>query len=385
MGTLTETDWSSVDLDNIEYFYGSMREQVGETVARVADERFVDRMEVPLMQMFSDPELQREWLREVAAVAEEAAVLIEDGVSKVKIGNSGIRYAWEWYEEEFDGDPVAWVSELLGGAESVSRVEFDLVDTMLAGVKTPLEHDHIAFAAESLVSAAEYYDQVEDRWRRFIEDARSGAQVAITSLEITRDVSFTVAAAIATGGTTGALGITSTLGKAAVGAGVSMAGRTVQAGATGLGHVLAGTTEDFEVTDELVETIKSGGGGFAGGVVSGWAGKLTEKLGGRLTTALTPYLGQQASSWSTHVLRLAVDEGAGSVAETIAGLGIDSAAGKRFGSTEELLDYLTDEFVENYWQNMVDGAVSDAAHSSTPAIGAIDTDALQRSISAAFR
>jgi hypothetical protein len=384
MGTLTDTDWISVELDQIETFYGYMREQVGETVSSVADQRFEDRTQAPLMQLYSDPELQREWLLEVAEVAKDAAELIRDGVQKVKRGNDALRYAWQWYEQEFEGDPIAWIAEVLGGAEELTGREFDLVDTMLDGVAGPLDGDHVAYAAEAFVQAAEYFTAVEAQWQRFLEDGRSGAQMAITTLEITRDVSFTMAAAIATGGTTGALGVTSTLGKAAVGAGVSMAGRGVQALSTGAGHVLAGTTDDFEVTDELVDVIKSGAGGFAGGVVSGVTGRVTEKLAGRLTQALSPYLGEQASAWSSYLLRQTVDQSAGSVVQTIAGLGIDTAAGKRFASSDELIDYLVDEFVKNEWQNIVGSVVSDGVSGASPG-STIDTDVLERSIGEVFR
>jgi hypothetical protein len=385
VGMLTRTDWAGVDLASIDVLYGDMRAQAGETVASVADQRFVDRTGTTLVQMWSDPELQREWLRELAAVSKEAAQLIRDGISKARIGNDALRSAWKWYEQEFDGDPIAWFAEVVGGAEALSGAEFDMVDSMLHATASALEDDQIAWAAQSFTQDAEYVADVEHRWNRFLADARSGAQMAVTALEITRDVSFTVATAIATGGTTGALGLTSTLGKAAVGAGMAMAGRGVEAMATGAGHILAGTTEDFDVTEELVAVVKSGAGGFAGTVVAGAAGKLTEKLAGRLAGALTPYLGERAAEWSTYLVRQTVDSAGESVVHTIAGLGIDAAAGRRFGSTDELLDYLIDEFVDNQWESMVGTIVGESAHHATPAIGAIDTDALQRAIGAAFR
>jgi hypothetical protein len=381
MGVLISTDWTSVDTDNIEYFFGAMREQVGESLAEVADRRFEGRMQATLVQLWSDPQLQREWLRDLAEVAKEAEHRLEQGVSKLELGNGALRYAWQWYEDEFDGDAVAYISEVLGGAENVSSAEFDLIDTMIGGVRSQIGGDHVADAADGFIEVAQYYEDVEHRWQRFLEDGRAGAGTAVTALEITRDVSFTVATAIATGGATGALGVTSTLGRAAVGAGVAMAGRGVQAAATGAGHVLAGTTDDFEVSEEVVATIKSGAGGFAGGVVSGWTGKLTEKLGGPLAARLSPYLGEQASAWSTFVLRHTMEQTAGSVVQTIAGLGIDTAAGKRFDSTDDLLDYLSDEFVANQWQNMIGGVLGDAVQVES---GTIDTDALPRLFVAAF-
>jgi hypothetical protein len=173
----------------------------------------------------------------------------------------------------------------------------------------------------------------------------------VTGLTIVKEASKTIIAGYLTGGAASGMG---TLATAAVGGGMTVGVSLAGSGAELLGHVLVGTTEDFDVTDALVDAVKSGAGQFAGGAVAGWvSNKFSQQLVSNLAEKFAPTLGPKATEVVKKAVDIAISQAPGSAAQTVVETSIDVAKGMRFKSTDQFLSYLGDEFIKTYASNVV--------------------------------
>jgi hypothetical protein len=379
--SILDQDFRGADPANLEAVYLALRDDQRWTrLIPVVDARFEGRVGIAPGLSSLGPDAIVEWLDELRSVVQEAKAHIDDLLDRAEIDHSGLRYAWEEYGRDFDGGLdglVARFSEIMGGAEPLSLAEFVLNEAWLRSARAALDNDDVDTASTSCLEAAQRIEETQKRWNDFLDDARSGAGGTVVALEFTRTASFVVVTGLATGGASSALGVTSVLGRAAVGGIVATGVRGVEGVSTYAGHVLAGTTESFDVDAELVEVVKSGAGQFAGAAVAGWLAGYSDDLARTLAERLVPHLGEQSSAWATYAVQSAASQAGGSVAQTVAASTIDVAVGYRFDSTTHLLDYLGSHFLASWRDNIVQQIVEDCTAGNT-----FDTDLLVRKVSA---
>jgi hypothetical protein len=212
-----------------------------------------------------------------------------------------IREAQADYVRENKGSAVAWVSEAMGGATLPDERVYDHVLVLVKAAQKALLEDDVKLAAEWIRLAERHHNESAKAWRAFIEAAIGGSGTAITTLEITRDVSFAVAGTIATGGLVGAAGVGATSVTAlGIGAGVAGAGKVIEQTATQLSAVhLAKIKKQVDPFEILHEGGKSAVSSFVGGLVTGPFGDrirpfLQDKFSGVIGLAIYMKLGPKA-------------------------------------------------------------------------------------------
>src|SRR5205823_10540902 len=129
----------------------------------------------------------------------------------------------------------------------------------------------------------------------FSEKRLKGAGRIVGALKIVKGGSFLIVTTIATGGVAAAAGggMLATAGAAGV---VGVGGSLVESGATLLGHVIAGNTGEFSVSDELIKAAKEGAMSFVGGAASKYvSGKFATKMAAKFGAKLTPKLGAKGA------------------------------------------------------------------------------------------
>lgn len=288
-----------------------------------------------------------EWLGELEVEKKRTRTAILNLYVQVTGATDDIKIVWRDYENEWGGSRVAGTAEFFGGAVPLEWHEFEHVNGRHKEAIALLKADKFQSAAESARNAISSYMVVEARWNEFDEKRLKGAKRVLTGLSITKSVSFAIVSAIITGNVAGAIKIGS-VATAGVGAVVTTGVEVVGSGATYLGHILAGTKEEFSVSDELINAVKSGAGQFAGGVTTSWfTGKFALQLTGHIAANLEAKLGSKASLVAANAVTLLTTQAPATVAESIITISIDAARGKTFKSTDEFLEYIGTTYLSN--------------------------------------
>lgn len=299
-----------------------------------------------------------EWLAELDAAVIDMQQHLRHAADVINAQKEGIQYAWSDYETANHLSPVAWISEHVGGAIPLTGHEFAQIDAELQAIEADISSARFTSAANELWTTGHYGDEVAHAWSQFLEAAEGGASTSTTVLEVTRDASFTIVTAYLTGGATSALGVTSALGRVAVAAAVAGGSEIVKTSATEVGQIIAGTRQEFDVTDALVDGLKGAAVTAAGGAVTEAIGPfIAESLAGPLADRLQEYVGLQAAAYAEYIVHRLLTQIPGTLVQTIVSTTIDSVRGQHFGSSEELWQVLTQRFASNYWQALLGEAL----------------------------
>lgn len=306
----------------------------------------------------ADEDAASDWLVELDAAVVELQQHLRHAVNVINAQKEGIRYGWADYENTNHLSPVAWISEHVGGAIPLTGHEFDQIDAELQSIEADIATARFTSAANNLWTTAHYSDQVAQAWGQFLEAAGGGAGTSTTVLEVTRDASFTIVTAYLTGGATSALGVTSAVGRVAVAAAVAGGGEIVKTSATEVGQIIAGTRQEFDVTDALIDGLKGAAVTAAGGAITEAVGPfIAENLAGPLADRLQEYVGLQAASYAEYIVHRLLTQIPGTLIQTIVATTIDAVRGQHFGTSEELWRALTQRFASNYWQALLGEAL----------------------------
>ena len=276
-----------------------------------------------------------------------------------------IKQAQADYVKENTGSAVTWVSEKMGGAELPDTKVYDHVIMLVKAAQNALLYDDVKLAAQFLELAERHHNESAAAWRKFIDDAIGGAGTAITSLEITRDVSFAVAGTIATGGLVGAAGVGATSVTAlGIGAGVAGAGKVIEQTATQLSAVhLAKIKKQVDPFEILEEGGKSAVSSFVGGLIAGPLGDrirpyLQDKFTGVIGQAIYMKVGPKAMNLVyTHMEKVFLTASA-SVIQTRLENAISTIQKMGKGELKSLAE---GDFLENVWKSYFQNLGADYA------------------------
>ncbi len=254
------------------------------TVGNAAVARLVDAgRPMPVVHRQAKPPASEE-----AELRARAIRTLGRSISLIESYTRIIRDSQRRYVKEIRGWFVGPVAETLGGAKLPNELIYVLPLQRAALARALLRAGDVRGAATQLRLAEQQYNKAAKTWRTFIGRAISGGGRAVTTLEITRDVSFTVVTTYLTGGaTTGAAKLVgSTAGKWALGSlaasGVATTGKLVEEAATRTSEMATGLRKEFGV----VAMLKSAGDTALIGFVTGAAGDLLGKYLGSFYPAV---------------------------------------------------------------------------------------------------
>lgn len=207
--------------------------------------------------------------------------------------------------EEFKAETHNWVgviSDMIADVVPPHPSIYDPVTIWCDAAEQALERGDLARATDNIRNAQQRYNEAHREWYNYREATIGGAEVAVTTLEVTRDVSFATAGALA-----GAAFVPAGAGLVAQG-GVSAltaaGGKAVEETATRGSELYHGLRREWDVADFLQSIGTAGVTGFAGTLVSGplarkfstsVLGRLSDDAAGALARELSEAYGEEVS------------------------------------------------------------------------------------------
>jgi hypothetical protein len=298
------------------------------------------------------------WLQELETVEAEVRHDFEVIAGAIETSVENLRTNWQSYQDELRG-VVGRIAEGIAGTNALNDTltagDFDYPLSLVKGARASLDEGWFAEAARSLEEATESLESSDARYHQLIEDTRSAASFAVKALELTKDASFLIVTTIAAGQIMAAYQITGLLGKAAVSGAVALAGNATETIATKAGHVLAGTSDEFDLTEELAKDIKDSIASFAGGAVGGqFMASFGDKFTDKVASKLGGYLGDHAKAWVDVALKELLSESASSLTESVMVNSVDGLVGQKFDSTGDFVTATVED-----WMDRLGGAKAD--------------------------
>lgn len=213
-------------------------------------------------------------------------------------------------EIEFLNETHTWVgtvSDFFAGVEPPGLLMWDLPVMWCDGAESALERGRMEVAAQRLQWAEKLYNDAHRTWYNYREATIGGAQAAVTTLEVTRDVSFAVAGAL--GGAALTPVGASLIVQGGASALASGAGKLIEETATRGSEMYHGLRQEWDLAGHLKSAGTAAITGFAGTLVagplankfySGVLGGLSDDAAKTMAIELTEETGEEVTEAMVH-------------------------------------------------------------------------------------
>jgi len=162
---------------------------------------------------------------------------------------------------------VGVISDIVAGVVPPTPAIWDLAEIWLKAAEDALANGNLPLTVKNIKRAEKRYNEACEKWYKYRQATIGGAEATVKGLEITRDVSFTVAGAI--GGAVFAPVGASLIVSSGVSAGVGAGFKAIEEAATQLSEMGYDLRQKFDYGKMFKEMGMSAVTGFAGSLTGG--------------------------------------------------------------------------------------------------------------------
>lgn len=162
---------------------------------------------------------------------------------------------------------VGVISDIIADVVPPHPAMWDIAEVWCKAAETAIENGTLEKAAENIRRAEARHNEAEKKWHEYLEATIGGAETAVTTLEVTRDVSFAVAGAL--GGVVLAPAGASLVVQGGVSALTAGGGKLIEETATRGSEMYHGLRQEWDLVGHLKSVGTAAVTGFAGTLVSG--------------------------------------------------------------------------------------------------------------------